>query len=462
MTKLLEKDQPFLFDDECIEAFNLLKEKLINPPIFISPDWDKDFELMCDASDYVLGAVFGQRVDQHFRSIHYASKTLNGAQLNYTTTEKEILAVVFAFDKFRFYLVLSKTIVYTNHSALKYLLQKKDAKHRLIRWPTIFKDAHELVKRCDSCQRSGSISKRDEMPQNGIQICEIFDVWGLDFMGPFSNSNKFLYILVTLDYVSKWAEAKALPTNDARAVVKFLKNLFSRFGVPNTLISDRGTHFANSLMERTVSSNPKVWLTKLDDALLAFRNAYKTPIGTTPFRILYGKACHISVEVEHRAFWALKEVNLDLEQAKEKRMMQLHELMELRLEAYENSLTYKEKTKRWHNARLKVKKAYPTGYVELYGDKDTFKPKHENCEACVNGLNVGGVIYKGKKRASNADEWLQEVLQNEALKSRMLNRIQLPVCPAKYIDWVSLEHAGMIIEIRDTFKVEEFRIITNP
>ncbi|GKD12818.1 reverse transcriptase domain-containing protein [Tanacetum coccineum] len=112
-------------------------------------------------------------------------------------------------------------------------------------WPTIYKDAHELVKNYDSCQRQGKISQRDEMPQNSIQVCEIFDVWGIDFMGPFPSSKGNKYILVAVDYLSKWVEAKALPTNDARVVCKFLKSLFARFGAPRAIISDRGTHFCN-------------------------------------------------------------------------------------------------------------------------------------------------------------------------------------------------------------------------
>nr|GFB33864.1 reverse transcriptase domain-containing protein [Tanacetum cinerariifolium] len=112
-------------------------------------------------------------------------------------------------------------------------------------WPTIYKDAHEFVKNCDSCQRQGKISQRDEMPQNSIQTCEIFDVWGIDFMGPFSSSRGNKYILVAVDYLSKWVEAKALPTNDARVVCKFLKSLFARFGLPRAIISDRGTYFCN-------------------------------------------------------------------------------------------------------------------------------------------------------------------------------------------------------------------------
>nr|GFB92665.1 DNA-directed DNA polymerase [Tanacetum cinerariifolium] len=266
---------------------------------------------MCDANDYAFGAVLGQRVKKHFRPIHYTSKTMNQAETNYTTTKKEILAVVYAFEKFRSYLIMNKSIVYTDHSALNYLFAKKDAKARLLHWilllqefdfkvidtkgvenyvadhlsrlenpyenifdpkeinetfpleslkkvtpqdPStpwfvdfanyhagkfIIKDAFEHVKRCDSCQRQGKISQKDEMPQNSIQVCEIFGVWGIDFMVPFPSSKGNKYILVAVDYMSKWVEAKALPINDARVVIKILKSLFSRFGTPKAIISDR-------------------------------------------------------------------------------------------------------------------------------------------------------------------------------------------------------------------------------
>nr|GEX76035.1 reverse transcriptase domain-containing protein [Tanacetum cinerariifolium] len=418
-----------------------------------------------------------QRVEKHFRPIHYASKTMNQAETNYTTTEKEMLAVVYAFEKFRSYLIMNKSIVYTNHLALKYLFAKKDAKARLLRWilllqefdfkvidikgaenyvadhlsrlenpyenvfdpkeinetfpleslnkvahqdpstpwladfanyhagnfiikgmtiqqkqkffkderhyfwddpylfrtcpdqiirrcvagkeaidmlnachtgptggyygtnytakkvfysgfywPTIYKDAFEHVKRCDSCQRQGKILQRDEMQQNSIQVYEIFNVWGIDFMGPFSSSKGNKYILVAVNYLSKWVEAKALPTNDARVVIKFLKSLFFRFGTPKAIISDRGTHFCNDqlvrimskygvthrlstayhpqtsghvevtnrglkqILKRTVGENRALWSDKLEDALYAFRTAFKTPVGCTPYRLVYGKA----------------------------------------------------------------------------------------------------------------------------------------------------------------------------
>nr|GEZ17001.1 DNA-directed DNA polymerase [Tanacetum cinerariifolium] len=314
---------------DCIKALQMLK-KLMEAPILIAPNWDLPFELMCDASDFAIGTVLEQRHEKHFRHIHYASKTMTDAESNYTTTEKEMLAVVYAFEKFRSYLIMNKSIVHTDHSALKYLFSKKDAKARLLRWvlllqefdfkknkffkdvkhyfwddpflfkiyadqvirrcvhdkealdilkachnrptrghhgpkltakkvfdvgffwPTIYKDAHEFVKNYDSCQRQGKISQRDEMPQNSIQICEIFDVWGIDFMGPFPSSRWNKYILVAVDYLSKWVEAKALPTNEDRVLCKFIKSLFTRFGAPQAIISDLGTHFYNDQFAKVV------------------------------------------------------------------------------------------------------------------------------------------------------------------------------------------------------------------
>ncbi|GJX64951.1 reverse transcriptase domain-containing protein [Tanacetum coccineum] len=140
MTHLLEKNTPFIFSEECIQAFQTLKKKLTEAPILIAPDWDQPFELMCDASDYAIGAVLGQRIEKHFRPIHYASKTMTEAESNYTITEKEMLAVVYAFEKFQSYLIINKSIVYTDHSALKYLFAKKDAKARLLHWVLLFQE----------------------------------------------------------------------------------------------------------------------------------------------------------------------------------------------------------------------------------------------------------------------------------------------------------------------------------
>nr|GEV42384.1 hypothetical protein [Tanacetum cinerariifolium] len=140
MTRLLEKDTPFIFSQECVDAFQTLKRKLTEAPILIAPDWDMPFELMCDASDFAIGAVLGQRQDKHFRPIHYASKTMIEAESKYTTTEKEMLAVVYAIEKFRSYLILNKSIVYTDHSALKYLFAKKDSKAKLLRWVLLLQE----------------------------------------------------------------------------------------------------------------------------------------------------------------------------------------------------------------------------------------------------------------------------------------------------------------------------------
>ncbi|GKD09436.1 reverse transcriptase domain-containing protein [Tanacetum coccineum] len=140
MTHLLEKNTPFIFFDDCIQAFQTLKKKLTEAPILIAPDWDLPFELMCDASDFAIGAVLGQRHEKHFKPIHYASKTMTEAESRYTTTEKEMLVVVYAFEKFQSYLILNKSIVYTDHSALKYLFAKKDSKARLLRWVLLLQE----------------------------------------------------------------------------------------------------------------------------------------------------------------------------------------------------------------------------------------------------------------------------------------------------------------------------------
>ncbi|GJS30515.1 reverse transcriptase domain-containing protein [Tanacetum coccineum] len=173
-------------------------------------------------------------------------------------------------------------------------------------WPTIYKDAYEFVKSCDACQRQGKISQHDEMPQNAIQVCEIFDLWGIDFMGPFPSSR--------------------------------------------VEVTNRGL---KRILERTVGENRASWSDKLDDALWAFRTAYKTPIGCTPYKLVYGKACHLPVELEHKAYWALKHANFDLKTAGDHRKLQLNELSELRDQAYENSLIYKEKTKKLHDSKIK-------------------------------------------------------------------------------------------------------------
>ncbi|CAM8948461.1 unnamed protein product [Rhodiola kirilowii] len=296
-----------------------------------------------------------------------------------------MLAIVYAFEKFRQYLIGSKTIVYTDHAAIKYLLAKKDSKPRLIRWVLLLqefdieirdtKGAENLVADDLSRLELGELNREeDKLPMTdslereqlmsvgtspapwyadfvsylacGIVppdqshnqkrkfLHDLFDVWGINFMGPFPPSYGNQYILVAVDYVSNWVEAVATPTCDAKVVIKmFQKVIFPRFGVPRTVISDGGSHFKErnfetllkkygiyhtigtpyhpqisgqveissreikSILGKTVSSHRKDWASKLDDALWAYRTPFKTPIGMSPFRLIYGKTCHLPVEL---------------------------------------------------------------------------------------------------------------------------------------------------------------------
>ncbi|GJY62925.1 reverse transcriptase domain-containing protein [Tanacetum coccineum] len=382
-----------------------LKEEINRSSNSDCPNWDQPFVIMCDASDYAIGAVLGQRIEKHFMPIHYASKTMTEAESNYTTTKKEMVAVGaenYAADHLSqlenpYENVLNPKEINKNSplETLNMVTSRGDPSQEVV----------DILTACHSGptgghyganytakKRQGKISQRDEMPQNSIQVCEIFDVWGIDFMGPFPSSRGNKYILVAVDYLSKWVEAKALPTNDARVVVKFLKSLFARFGTPRAIISDRGTHFCNDkfakvmskygvthrlatayhpqtsgqvevsnrglkrILERTVGENHASWTDMLDDALWAFRTAYKTLIGCTPYKLVYGKSCHLPIELEHRAYWALKHVNFDLKITGDHRKLQLNELNELNElcdQAYENSLIYKERTKKLHDSKIK-------------------------------------------------------------------------------------------------------------
>ena len=151
LCRLLEKDAKFKFDESCQTSFEEIGARLVEVPIIAKPDWTKEFEIMCDASDYAMGAVLGQRVGKVFRAIYYASKTFNEAQENYSTTEKEMLAIVFACEKFRPYILGSHVIIYTDHSTIKYLMAKKEAKPRLIRWVLLLQEFDLEIKDKKGC-----------------------------------------------------------------------------------------------------------------------------------------------------------------------------------------------------------------------------------------------------------------------------------------------------------------------
>ena len=206
-------------------------------------------------------------------------------------------------------------------------------------WPSIFKDAHDHVLHCDQCQMTRGISWRNEMPLHNIMEVEVFNCRGIDFMGYLPSSYGNQYILVVVDYVPKWVKVVAASKNDAKTIIKFLKkNIFSCLGVPRVLISDGGSHFCNAqlqkvlgyyhvrhkvaspyhpqtngqaevskrelkrILEKTVASSRKDWAAKLNDALWAYRIAFNTSTRLSPFQMVYGKACHLSVKLEHRAY----------------------------------------------------------------------------------------------------------------------------------------------------------------
>ncbi|GJW68519.1 reverse transcriptase domain-containing protein [Tanacetum coccineum] len=427
-----------------VKAFNTLKKNLTEAPILIAPDWNEPFELMCDASDFALGAVLGQRHEKHFRPIHYASKTMNEAESRYTTTEKEMLAVVYAFEKFRSYLVMRSNAlcIRINPPSGKYLFAKKDSKARLLRWVLLLQEfdfdvvdtkgaenlAADHLSRLENPHKNELDPKEinEKFPLETLSLIAVLDAstpWFADIANYHAGNfvikgmstqqkrkffkdvkhyfweDPFLFKICADQVIRRCVFGKEahdilMACHDGQEAFDILKACHSghtgdtRY-VALAIISDRETHFCNDqfakvmlkygvthrlstayhpqtsgqvevsnrglkrILERTVGENRASWSDKLDDALWAFRTAYKTPIGCTPYKLVYGKACHLPVELEHKAYWALKHTNFDLRTAGDHRKVQLNELNELRDHAYENSLIYKEKTKRIHDSKIK-------------------------------------------------------------------------------------------------------------
>nr|GFC63976.1 reverse transcriptase domain-containing protein [Tanacetum cinerariifolium] len=221
------KIAPFVFSKEYIDAFNTLKKKLTEASILVVPDWNLPFELMCDASDYAIGAVLGQRRSKHFQPIHYASKTMTEAQIHYTTTEKEMLAVVYAFEKFRPYLVLSTSIVYTDHSALKYLLNKQDAKPRLLRWVILLQefDITILDKKGSENLAADHLSRLKNPHQDVLENKDINENFPLGTLGSLTSHSTPWFADITNFHASNFIK-KGLTSQQKKKFFKDVKHYF--------------------------------------------------------------------------------------------------------------------------------------------------------------------------------------------------------------------------------------------
>ncbi|XP_019087584.1 PREDICTED: uncharacterized protein LOC109127402 [Camelina sativa] len=236
LTRLLCKETEFNFDEDCLKAFKEIKAALISAPIVQAPNWDLPFEIMCDASDFAVGAVLGQKKDKKLHVIHYASRTLDETQGRYSTTEKELLAVVFAFENFKSYLVGSKVIVYTDHAALRHIYSKKDTKPRLLRWILLLQEFDMEI-----------------VDKKGIEngVADHLSRMRIEEEIPIDDSmpeEKLMQIGTTREDLPWYADIVNYKVcEEVPADMDPYKK--KKYGIPRAVISDGGTHFINKIFE---------------------------------------------------------------------------------------------------------------------------------------------------------------------------------------------------------------------
>ncbi|GJZ08250.1 reverse transcriptase domain-containing protein [Tanacetum coccineum] len=303
---------------------------------------------------------------------------MTDAQAHYTTTKKELLAVVYAFEKFWLYLVLSKTIVYTDHSTLKYLLAKQDDKPRLLRWILLLQEFDVIIRDKKGAENLAAdhLSRLENPHQGDLEKKEINETFPLETLGmiSFRGDSSTSWFADISNYHAGNFVVKGMSSQQKKNFFKDVRHYFlddpylfricaDQYGVTHRLSIayhpqtsgqvEVSNHGLKRILERTVGENRALWSDKLDDALWAFRTAFKTPIGCTPYKLVYEKACHLHIELKHKAYLALKHCNFDLKTAGDHQKVQMNELNELRDQDYENSLIYKEKTKKIHDSKIK-------------------------------------------------------------------------------------------------------------
>ncbi|GJY37998.1 reverse transcriptase domain-containing protein [Tanacetum coccineum] len=313
------------------------------------------------------------------RTYTYASKSMDRCSAHYTTTEESLLAVVYAFKKFRSYLVLSKSIVYTDHSTLKYLFAKQDAKPRLLRWVLLLREFDIIIHDKKGAENlvADHLSRLENPHQSVLDKKEINETFPQETlrMVSFRGDSSTPWFADFANYHAGNFIVKGMSSQQKNKFLKDVKHYFWDDPFLFKICADQvirrcihgqeaidilkachngptGGHHGPKLTHQK-GENRASWSDKLDDALWAFRTAFKTPIGCTLYKLVYGKACHLPIELKHKAYWALKHVNFNLKSAGDHRKVQLNELNELRDQAYENSLIYKEKTKKIHDSKIK-------------------------------------------------------------------------------------------------------------